>query len=301
MLDFTSAIAVFTGFLTIFGIGLPIITPSTKQATTLIPQMQIMLDSSYTAKSILIANIADDSHLAERAINDIRPIASLTKIMTGLLAIEILSPNTPIIMSKDAVSTPGDLADFQAGEVVIMRDALYALMMPSSNHIAMAIAETVGDRLGGKTFDEKIERFVHMMNERARFLNMKDTIYRNPTGLDLKNNEPSNLSSANDILKLLRFSLNTPILWEPSRESQKIVTSFGQRRHVFTNRNPLTPYIVNLIGTKTGTTKASGENIIIIYEEILGTPQAIIILGAQPGQRVIEAESLLIKTGGMVQ
>ncbi|MEK7630933.1 MAG: hypothetical protein AAB417_02810 [Patescibacteria group bacterium] len=300
MSDFPSAVTVVAGFLAAFGIIIPALAPPAEPLVPLPPPAHVVLDSTYTAQSVLVADLGGTWRTAERATGERRPIASITKVMTGLLALEILPLNTPIILSKEAVGTQGEVGNFHEGEVFALRDALYALMMPSSNDMAMAIAETVGERLGGKTFDEKIERFVVAMNGRARTLDMHDTLYRNPTGLDLPTYESSNFSSANDLLKLIRASMKTPILWEPSREADKKIVSFGQDGHLLTNSNVLTPYIINFVGSKTGTTETAGESIIIIYEPILGRPQVLILLGAEPSQRVVEASSLLLRTGGML-
>ncbi|MSR75976.1 MAG: D-alanyl-D-alanine carboxypeptidase [Candidatus Ryanbacteria bacterium] len=298
--DFTGAVTVVASFLAVFGIIIPALAPPAEHLVPLPPPAHIVLDSTYTAQSMLVADLGGAWRTAEREPFARRPIASISKVMTGLLALEVLPLNTPIILSKEAIKTQGEVGDFQEGEVFALRDALYALMMPSSNDMAMAIAETVGERLGGDTFDEKIERFVVLMNKKADTLGMHNTAYRNPTGLDLDDGKPSNFSSANDLLKLIQFSMKTPLLWEPSREGGKIITSFGQVRHEIINSNALTPYIVNFVGSKTGTTERAGESIIIIYETILGRPQALIMLSAEPGQRIIEASSLLLKTGGML-
>ncbi|MEK7650057.1 MAG: serine hydrolase [Patescibacteria group bacterium] len=300
MSDFSGAIVALASFLAAFGIVIPALAPPIEPTVPLPTPIHINLDSSYTSQSILVADLADTWRAADRASDTQRPIASITKIMTGLLALETLSIHTPIILSKEAIATEGEAGDFQEGEVFALRDALYALMMPSSNDMAMAIAETVGERLGGRTFDEKIERFVALMNDRARGLGMTRTLYRNPTGLDTLEGEPSNFSSANDLLKLIRATQTSPLVWEPSREAEKVITSFGQVPHSLINSNALTPYIVNFVGSKTGTTASAGESIVIIYEVVMGRPQTLILLGAEPGQRIIEASSLLRETKGML-
>jgi|GEM_PF-2665513 len=300
MSDFSGAVTVVAGFLAAFGIVIPALAPAAEPLVPLPPPARVILDSTYTAKSVLVADLAGDWRTAERETGVRRPIASITKIMTGFLALEMLPLNTPIIMSKNAIETSGEVGGFQEGEVFALRDALFALMMPSSNDMAMALAETVGERMGGRTFDEKIERFVSAMNERARTLGMHDTLYRNPTGLDLPTYEPSNFSTANDLLKLIQASLKKPLLWEPSREADKNIVSFGQDTHLLINSNALTPYIINFMGSKTGTTETAGESIVVIYEPILGRPQALILLGADPAQRIVEASSLLLRTGGML-
>ncbi len=301
MHSFSDALAVATGFLAAF--GMTVVAPAPDQTDLPLPlpiPPRISIDDSYTAQSALIADLGGSWRTAERSTDKRRAIASITKVMTGFLALETLSEGTPIVFSQKAAETSGEAGDFRAGEVFALRDALYALMLSSSNGMATAIAETVGERLGGRTFDEKIERFVALMNKKAYQLGMHDTLYRNPTGIDVADGEPSNFSSVNDLLKLVQASMKTPILWEPSRERRKIIASFGHHKHGLINKNTLTSHIINFVGSKTGTTKASGESVIIIYEIFLGRPQVLILLGADSNRRIDEASSLLLRTGGML-
>lgn len=111
-----------------------------------------------------------------------RKIASTTKLMTALLAVENGSPED-IIVVTDADLVGGSTAELMAGDQLTLHDALLGLMLPSGNDAAMAIARTLGARFGLEGQDP-YEAFIAKMNSRAQELGMTQTLYANPSGLD---------------------------------------------------------------------------------------------------------------------
>jgi D-alanyl-D-alanine carboxypeptidase (penicillin-binding protein 5/6) len=121
--------------------------------------------------------------------------ASITKLMVALLAVEktLDLDSTQVTVSQsvmnDLAGTDSSLAGFQVGETATMRQMLYALLIPSGNEIAMAIADNIG---GGS-----VQNFVDMMNVRAKELGMNSTHFCNPHGLNA-DDDPKNAEDADD-------------------------------------------------------------------------------------------------------
>jgi D-alanyl-D-alanine carboxypeptidase (penicillin-binding protein 5/6) len=125
------------------------------------------------------------------------PIASLTKIMTAIVAIEHGDLNDMVKASKNAVGVEGSSIYLRLGEELSLEDLLYGLMLRSGNDAAVAIAEHVGG---------SVEGFVYMMNEKARILGLENTHFMNPHGLD----HPEHYSSARDLAILTAYALKNP-------------------------------------------------------------------------------------------
>jgi D-alanyl-D-alanine carboxypeptidase len=124
-------------------------------------------------------------------------MASITKIMTGLLAFERSNLDDIVTVSTRAADTGEREIDLVAGEQVTLKALVKAAMIHSANDAATAVAEHVGGSLEG---------FVEMMNERARELGLTETHFANPHGLDA----PDHYSSARDMLDLALVAMSFP-------------------------------------------------------------------------------------------
>jgi serine-type D-Ala-D-Ala carboxypeptidase (penicillin-binding protein 5/6) len=289
----TSLGVFFLTILTTFGVSVPFVELPNKQVEP--PKELSLLDSDFTADSLLVFDLRSGDTLAKDSSETSVGIASLTKIMTGYIALNHLSPGSTVVVSVDAIETDGVVGHFQEGELFSLKDLMHAMMMSSSNDAAMAIAEAVGKKFGGTNYKDRISIFVHLMNVTATDLGMQNTVFQNPTGLDLDSGIPSNYSTANDLALLLKATENTPLLWESSRETERTIFSYTNIPHYIFNLNKLISSIPIFIGSKTGTTDASGESLIILYEQPLGSRKGFIMLGADKARRYLEAEALLLK------
>ncbi|MEK7576091.1 MAG: serine hydrolase [Patescibacteria group bacterium] len=264
-------------------------------AHTIQQEPHIIIDDSYTAHSVLLFNFDDDNKIAQRASDTALPIASITKIMTGYIALKNLSPESQIRMSKESIETEGTIGKFRSDEIFSLPGILEAMMTASSNDAAMALAEHIGRERGGKDFDESIQIFVTLMNETAHDLGMSHTTYINPTGLDTVEKNPSNYSTADDLAILLKTtSIETPLLWDLSRDSNTTILSDRGVPHDFFNLNILAPHIMHFIGGKTGSTDTARESVVEIFEAPLGFRRGLIVLGADPGGKRFEEATLII-------
>jgi D-alanyl-D-alanine carboxypeptidase (penicillin-binding protein 5/6) len=194
------------------------------------------------------------------------PPASLTKVMTGLLAAEHGAPDAWLAVSARAARETGARIGLRAGESIRARDALAAALVASANDACLALAEHVA---GG------VEGFVAAMNRRAAALGLAATRFENPCGHDA----PGHRTSARDLLVLTRAFLAVPALRElVAREKIELVTR-GGRRIVAATKNSLLGRVRGLSGVKTGTTDAAGRCVIARAERD-GSEVVVVLLDA---------------------
>ena len=176
------------------------------------------------------------------------PPASLTKIMTALIALESAPLQEVVKIDRRALAHPSSLK-FQAGEQFLLRDLLTAMLVSSANDACEAIAWHIGG-------DDK--QFVTMMNNRARALGLKNTHFANPCGFDA----PRHYSTAADLAKLTEQALQQPIFAMMVRTLVRDIATVDGKRHVVlrsTNELLLDP---DVNGVKTGYTSKAGRCLI---------------------------------------
>ncbi len=174
-------------------------------------------------------------------------MASTTKIMTALLALENAKPDEIVTVSKNAAGTEGSSIYLAAGETLPMKDLLYGLMLNSGNDAAIAIAEHVGG---------SVENFAKMMTERAHSLGAKNTAFQNPNGLDAE----GHYTTAYDLALITKEALEKPDFAEiVSTKKKSIPAGENNKARSFVNHNKLLSLYPGCIGVKTGFTKKTGR------------------------------------------
>ncbi|ANY68818.1 peptidase M15 [Paenibacillus sp. BIHB 4019] len=170
-------------------------------------------------------------------------IASLTKIMTAIVAIEHGNLSGTVKTGKRAVGKEGSSIYLQLNEEMKLQDMLYGLMLRSGNDAATAIAEHVGGSEEG---------FVVLMNEKAAFLGMNNSQFKNPHGLD----EEGHYSSANDLAKLAAYALRNPVFAKiVSTPVKQVPNPHEQWQYKWVNKNKMLQMYEGADGVKTGYTK----------------------------------------------
>lgn len=170
-------------------------------------------------------------------------IASLTKIMTAIVAIENGRLSDQVKVGQNAFGEEGSSIYLKLGEEMSLEHLLYGLMLRSGNDAAVAIAEHVGGSLDG---------FVLMMNEKARDLGMDHTHFMNPHGLD----HDQHYSTADDMARLTAYALKNPTFQQIVKTTVKKVPDPGQSwDHKWTNKNKMLSIYEGADGVKTGYTK----------------------------------------------
>lgn len=170
-------------------------------------------------------------------------IASTTKIMTAIVAIEQAQLSDQVKVSKNAFGKEGSSIYLKLGEEMSLHHMLYGLMLRSGNDAATAIAEHVGGSEQG---------FVLLMNEKARELGMERSHFMNPHGLD----HDEHYSTANDMARLTAYALQNPVFQEIVKtEVKKVPNPTESWDHVWANKNKMLNIYEGSDGVKTGYTK----------------------------------------------
>ena len=191
--------------------------------------------------SIVLMDADSGRILYSKAATEKKLIASTTKIMTSIIALENSTLEKKIIIGKETREVNGSMIYAKEGEVFTLNDLLHGLMLQSGNDAAMTIATNV---LG-------YDNFIKEMNLKAIKLGMKNTTFENPHGL---NDNSKNISTAEDMSKLMRYAIkNKEFLNITSSKIYKVDT------YIWPNKNKLLKQYKYLISGKIGYTKASGQ------------------------------------------
>ncbi|MED4400768.1 D-alanyl-D-alanine carboxypeptidase family protein [Metabacillus fastidiosus] len=179
-------------------------------------------------------------------------IASITKIMTAILAIESEKLDEQVKVSERATLAEGSSIYLQKGEKIKLEDLVYGLMLRSGNDSAVAIAEHVGGSLEG---------FVYLMNKKAEELGMKNTEFANPHGLD---DHENHYSTAYDMAILTKYAMGNPIFREISgTETYRAPNPNEEWDRVWRNKNKLVTGLYEYAtGGKTGYTKRAKRTLV---------------------------------------
>ncbi|WP_054957161.1 D-alanyl-D-alanine carboxypeptidase family protein [Paenibacillus dakarensis] len=170
-------------------------------------------------------------------------IASLTKIMTAIVAIERGNLKDSVKITKNSFAKEGSSLFLKLGEEMSLENLLYGLMLRSGNDAASAIAEHVGGSEEG---------FVHMMNEKAAVLGLSNSHFMNPHGLD----HDDHYSSANDLAKLTAYALKNPVFKEIVKTPVKKAPNPNEKwDYKWDNKNKMLRFYEGADGVKTGYTK----------------------------------------------
>lgn len=218
-------------FLSLFLIFVPKISASIDSASS-----YVLIDS--TSKRVLLSK---DMHSK-------RLIASITKIMTATIAIESGKAQEEVTVDESILKAYGSGIYIEVGEKIKLKDLLYGLMLRSGNDAAIMIAKFVA---GSE------ESFVTMMNDKARELGMKNTIFYNASGLPTPH---GNYSSCYDMAILTSYAMQNKLYREIVSTKEYKVTS-DKKTYLWKNKNKLLNYDY-ITGGKTGYTEESGRTLV---------------------------------------
>lgn len=200
--------------------------------------------------ALLVKDITSNEVLYARdAFKEVKP-ASLTKVITVLLAIEQGNLERPVTITREMTNVEPTVAGYKPGDVIRLRDLVMAAMIKSDNDAAKAIAIAVGG-------DEK--RFVKMMNAKADKIGMNHTNFTNPCGYDIKNH----YSTPKDLLKMTEYAIKNKQFNDISKMNQHIYFSLNKNKKflAYTHNRLLNSYEY-AVGVKTGYTSKAGPCLI---------------------------------------
>jgi D-alanyl-D-alanine carboxypeptidase len=217
-----------------------------------------------TARAYYVENGATGEALAGEDARARLPIASITKLMTVLVALEHAQLDDVVVAAPAAADVGESTINLRPGERITVRDLVEAALVQSANDAAWALASYVGKG--------DVDAFVRMMNAKARALGLRDTHFMRPDGLDA----PGHVSSARDVTLLARVAMQNKTIRSIVDERTATISG-GRRLHTW---NDLLGTFPGVIGVKTGHTETAGWSQVaavrgsgfVLYATILGSP-----------------------------
>lgn len=223
-----------------------------------------------SALSAFAADVETGQIFFEKEKDALRPIASVTKLMTALVAMTSVDPSKRLIINEQAVNTAGDTGKLRLGDRFQAKDLLYPLLLSSSNDAATVYAEHV-------------QNFMELMNQKAQEIGLTHTVYHDPSGLT-----PKNVSTARDLFTLIAYInkhqkqiLDITILPEYAVASDNKVHAW--RNNTWPDNNGV------FLGGKFGFTSEARQTLAAVFgvtmSEFGARPIAIILLGSNDRRR----------------
>jgi len=205
--------------------------------------------SEYYAKNYIVMEASSGQVLEGKAIHDTQSVASISKIMTAIIAIENDDLTREVTIGEEIKKAYGSGVYIHQCDQITIQDLLYGLMLRSGNDAALCLAYHVG----GKNLDN----FVQMMNDKAQEIGMKNTVFHNPSGLDEE--DEGNISSVYDMALLMRYCMQNETF-------QKITATKTYKRldgnGTWHNKNKLLEQYEYCTGGKTGFTKKAKRTLV---------------------------------------
>ncbi|MBX2866873.1 serine hydrolase [Candidatus Kaiserbacteria bacterium] len=247
------------------------------------------------AQSAFVWDVKEQKALYIKNADERLPLASITKLMTALVAHEIMGTDAPITVTLEAISQEGD-SGFRDGEQFSMQELLDLTLVTSSNDGAYSLAAAAGASVFTDQ-DSTVDAFVDAMNVRAREIGLTRTTFKNPTGLDLSETESGSYGSARDVSYLMEYLVqNYPEILERTTLSNHTVADSEGNIYQATNTNSTTRDIPGMVASKTGYTTLAGGNLTIAYDAGLNHPIVITVLGSSVDGRFEDVEKLVEAT-----
>lgn len=251
-------------------------------------------DVRLSGQAAIVKEVATGKILYEKNPDEVLPLASLTKVLTAVTALETMTDEELVQISSASLQYGNDAA-FVQGSYFRLKDILKVMLVSSSNTAATVIATAVGENPKVATPElTSLESFVSRMNTVAGNIGMENSSFKNPTGLD-ENNETvaSNFGSARDIARLFEYTLkNYQEILESTQETSLTVHSREGYAHKAVNTNNIVGNLPNIIGSKTGYTDIAGGNLAVAIDPGLNTPVIIVVLGSSKDGRFKDVERL---------
>jgi D-alanyl-D-alanine carboxypeptidase len=258
------------------------------KADAAIVPFAITEDVSLIAEAAVVYDVLTDNVLYEKNADAVLPLASITKLMTALVAYELLESQERVLVptaNAGHTTSPDKTEHLLAGQ--LSRLALIA----SSNEAAYALAASAGSRLGT---EDAVEQFIVAMNIRAAELNLSSFLFKNTTGLDITSNEAGAMGSARDVAKLVAYLMvNHPQLLASTDADRVRVHSETGTIYEAENTNTQIKQIPNLLASKTGYTDLAGGNLVVAFDAGFNRPVIVAVLGSTRNARFTDVLTLI--------
>lgn len=240
------------------------------------------------AKAAIVWDAKENRVLFAKNEHSQLPLASLTKIMTALIALD--AGEGIVVISKEDVMEEGD-SGLLVGEEWDMPDLAKLTLVSSANDGAKSMASAITSL---ENVDGGTKTFVDVMNERAKTLGLSQTYFLNETGLDLSPNTSGGYGSVEDLVKLFYHTVTKyPDVFEATGKKQMTITSFSGKKHTVKNTNLEVEKVPGIVASKTGYTAIAGGNLVLLVNAGLNHPLVVGILGSSSNGRFTDAEKLV--------
>ena len=201
------------------------------------------------ANSYILMDMDSNKVIYEKNAHNIRSVASISKIMTAIVAIENKNIEDKVIIGEEIKKAYGSGIYIKVGEEMTLKDLLYGLMLRSGNDASLAIAKYVGG---------SVEEFVNMMNKKAVEIGMKNTTFNNPNGLD---EEGGNLSTAYDMALLTSYAMKNE-QYKEIVSTKKYTLKTNMNYYSWINKHKLLHSYKYATGGKTGFTEIAKRTLV---------------------------------------
>ena len=202
-----------------------------------------------SARSAILMDTDSNIILYEKNVNEVRSVASISKIMTAILAIESGKMDNVVTIGDEIDDSYGSGIYIKKGEQLTLRDLVYGLMLRSGNDAALAIAHYVGG---------SVNDFVALMNAKAKEIGMKNTTFNNPSGLD---EEKGNYSTAYDMAKLASYAIKNDE-FKKITGTKKYRLKTNMNTYIWNNKNKMLSSYKYSTGGKTGYTEIAKRTLV---------------------------------------
>lgn len=239
------AVVIFLNFVPVFS---PNVSPSLTAITPSINYSSVIDENiTISAERAILMDKETGIVLFSKNDNEECGMASTTKIMTAIIIIENMRLDENITVTKDSVGIEGSSIYLSEGEIFTVESLLYGLLLESGNDVASALS--IG-------MCNSVEKFVKLMNNKAKDLGMKNTNYKNPHGLS----DNKHYTTARDLGILSSYALNNDIFRKIISTKEKNIKPINNDKTRFLrNHNKLLWNYEGITGIKTGYTKADGR------------------------------------------
>ena len=265
---------------------------------------------SLEAKSAYVFDLIKKEPLFELNSGVQLPLASLTKIMTAVVAKESAPSETVIIITKESIESEGD-DNLLVGEKWRLSELLDFVMIRSSNDGACAIAaaiegimkaDSVEDIKKIARYSDKFPKFIYLMNKKAKEMNLNQTYFLNETGLDISENLSGAYSSASDVAKLVKYALaDYPEIFEATSYESVSLNSLNYGEYKIKNTNRYAGRMPQIIGSKTGFTDLAGGNLAVVFDAGFNRPIIAVVMGSSIDGRFSDMQKLITATLKRIQ
>lgn len=246
------------------------------------------MDSALKVSSYIVKEVGSSEILMSKNKDKRIEPASLTKILTSIIAIESNRLGEDVIIPKEATLVEPSKAGFRPGDKVKLIDLVKAAMVNSSNDAAFAI----GIHLSGS-----VEEFARVMNYKARLIGLRNSNFTNPAGFD-RGIYANHYSTAGDLLKLTEYAIKNNLFNEIAKlEKVTIVEQNTGRKFFLKTHNKLLDKYKYAVGIKTGYTSRAGRCLIARAQK--DNKDVVLVMLKARTDRWNTAEDMFEKAFGM--